>query len=396
MIIKDPNLDVREVEEEFINLQPIQAAGRLTADAMKALIAYGDGYSTCDLCLRPFRLDYIKKPNIAEFYDDMANWLDCDEARIMPGARRAFQAVTLSLLDKGDTALISSIGHYTLGLAIECARAEWKEIPADEKNIVKPEALDKKICDVKKKTGKKPKLVAIEHFDYQFCNEHPIKELIKVSHEHGIPFLYNGAYTVGVMPVKAKKLGADFVVGSGHKSMASPAPTGVLGVNNDFAEKMDEKVFAMTDAKGDVSERKFGIKEVQLLGCTVMGAPLLAMMASFPHVKERVKHWDEEVEKSRYFIDELLKIEGTKIISEMPRKHTFTKISTEGFDKVAQTHKKRGFFLTSALSKRKITGLFPGATRTQKVNTYGLTWDQIKYTADAFQDIAKENGLEVA
>ena len=52
-------IPVREVQEHFINIQPIQAAGRLTAEAMKALIAYGDGYSTCDQCRKPFRLDKI-------------------------------------------------------------------------------------------------------------------------------------------------------------------------------------------------------------------------------------------------------------------------------------------------------------------------------------------------
>ena len=35
-------IPIREVEENFINIQPIQAAGRLTAEAMKPLIAYGD------------------------------------------------------------------------------------------------------------------------------------------------------------------------------------------------------------------------------------------------------------------------------------------------------------------------------------------------------------------
>ena len=31
--------------------------------------------------------------------------------------------------------------------------------------------------------------------------------------DYGIPFLYNGAYTVGVMPVDGGKTGADFIVG---------------------------------------------------------------------------------------------------------------------------------------------------------------------------------------
>jgi Sep-tRNA:Cys-tRNA synthetase len=91
----------------------------------------------------------------------------------------------------------------------------------------------------------------------------------------------------------------------------------------------------------------------------------------------------------------MLKIEGTECLSEYPRRHSLTKINTSGFDSIAQKHKKRGFFLTSELSARHITGPFPGATRDWKLNTYGLSWDQIKYTANAFQEIAKSNGLEV-
>lgn len=386
------DIDVRTREEESINIQAIQAAGRLTADAMKALIAYGDGYSTCDLCLKPFRLDYINKPPIADFYKDLAKFVNMDVARVMPGARRAFQAVALGLLDKGDIVLIGALSHYSLALAIEGAKAQWREIPTNEKNIITAEATTKKIEEVKKQTGKLPKLVALEHFDYQMGNEHEIADIIKVAHEHGIPVLYNGAYTVGVMPVDGKKLGADFVVGSGHKSMASPAPTGVLATTSEWAAK----ILNTTAVTGDVTGRKFGIKEVQLLGCTVMGAPLIAMMASFPHVKERIKHWDEEVKKSNYFINEFLKIEDTKCFSELPRKHTLSKVHTGGFDKVAQTHKRRGFFLTNELSDRHITGPFPGATRDWKLNVYGLTWDQIKYAADAFKEIAEKNGLKVA
>ncbi|MBN2518193.1 MAG: O-phospho-L-seryl-tRNA:Cys-tRNA synthase [Candidatus Altiarchaeota archaeon] len=386
------DFDMRTREEEFINIQPIQAAGRLTPEAMKALIAYGDGYSTCDLCLKPFRLDFIKKPPIGDFYAELAKWLNMDVARVMPGARRAFQAVTLGLLDKGDIALMGALSHYSLGLAIESAKAEWREIPKNENNIITAEAAKEKIEAIKKDAGKLPKLLAMEHFDYQFGNEHEISEIIKVAHEYGIPVLYNGTYTVGVMPVDGKKLGADFVVGSGHKSMAAPAPTGVLATTKEWADK----VFNTTTAQGDVSGRKFGIKEVQLLGCTVMGAPLVAMMASFPKVKERVKNWDEEIKKSKYFCDEFSKIEDNKILSETPRKHTLTKVQTMGFDKVAQTHKRRGFFLTQALKERGVVGPFPGATKDWKLNVYGLTWDQIEHTANAFTEIARENGLRVS
>ena len=52
-------IEARQVDELAINIDPIQAGGRLTGDAMKAVIAYGDGYSVCDNCRKPNRLDYI-------------------------------------------------------------------------------------------------------------------------------------------------------------------------------------------------------------------------------------------------------------------------------------------------------------------------------------------------
>ncbi|MBN2014765.1 MAG: O-phospho-L-seryl-tRNA:Cys-tRNA synthase [Candidatus Altiarchaeota archaeon] len=385
-------IELRLREEDHINLNPIQAGGRLTPEARKALIAYGDGYSVCDHCLKPFRLDYIKRPPVQEFYSELADFLNMDAVRVVKGARSGFQIVANALLDKGDTALIAEVGHYSLALAIESAGAEWKEISLDENNIITAENTQKKIEEVKRDTGKLPKLIAIPHIDYTYGNEHKVKEIADVAHEYDIPFLYNGAYTVGVMPVDGKEIGADFIIGSGHKSMASPAPTGVLATTREYAEK----IFKTTSNRGDISGRSFGIKEVYLLGCTVMGAPLIAMMASFPRVKERVKHWDQELKKIEYFIKEFLNIEGNSIISELPRRHTFTKVDcTNSFDKVAQTHKKKGFFLYDELDKRKITGIFPGATKQLKLSTYGLTWEQIKYLTEAFKDIAEKHGITV-
>ena len=127
-----------------------------------------------------------------------------------------------------------------------------------------------------------------------------------------------------------------------------------------------------------------------------MGAPLIAMMASFPTVKERVRNWGEELKKINHAVDALLSIDGTLIESELPRKNTLTKVDTTGsFDRIAQTHKERGFFLYKALKKRGIIGPFPGATREWKFNTYGLSWDQVKYLGESFAGIAKENGLKV-
>lgn len=383
-------IEVRTREEENINIQPIQAAGRLTLAARQALIAYGDGYSTCDACRKPFRLDKISKPPIADFHTQLAEFVNMDQARVVPGARRGFQAVAQTVVEKGDSVIVSAFAHYTEFLAVEGAGGVVREVPLNKDNIVTANATAEKIEQVKQETGNLPALVMIDHYDYQLANEHDVKGIAKVAHSYDIPFLYNGAYTVGVMPVDGKSIGADFVVGSGHKSMASPAPSGVLATTSEWADK----VFRTTQMVGDVTKRKFGIKEVEMVGCTLMGSNLIAMMASFPEVQERTLHWDDEVKKINFFIDRLLEIEGSKVVSEYPRKHALTKVDTTGsFDTIAATHKRRGFFLSDELSSRGIVGEFAGATRTWKLSTYGLSWEKVRYLADSFTEIAEKYEL---
>jgi Sep-tRNA:Cys-tRNA synthetase len=383
-------IEARQVNELYINIDPIQAGGKLTPDAMKAVIAYGDGYSVCDNCRKPNRLDYISKPPIAEFHRELAAWLNMDAVRTVPGARRGFQAVAHTYVGKGDPVLLSSLSHYTEFLAVEETGGIAREIPVGPDHIVTADSTAAKIEEVLREFGKTPVLAFIDHVDYQYGNMHDVKAIAKAAHQYDVPVLYNGAYTVGILPVDGKSLGVDFVVGSGHKSMAAPAPSGILAAT----KERETEVFRTTAIEGDVTKRKFGIKEPEMMGCTLMGATLVGMMASFPQVKERVKHFDRELENNRIVLESLLSITGTRILSEYPRRHTLTRVDTTGsFDKVAENHKKRGFYLSSSLEERGITGIIPGATKIWKFNTYGTTKKQAQHLATAFIEIANENGI---
>ncbi|MDO9523187.1 MAG: O-phospho-L-seryl-tRNA:Cys-tRNA synthase [Methanocorpusculum sp.] len=387
------NIEARMVEETSINLDPIQVGGRLTTEAMKAMISWGDGYSVCDNCRKPFRLDYIENPPLKDFHVDVAEWLGMAQARTIPGARRGFQQVAGTYVEKGDPVLIGALAHYTSYLSVELQKGVVREIPKTADNHITAEDTANRIEDVVREFGTAPKLLFIDHVDYQFGNMHDVKGIVKVAHQYDVPVLYNGVYTVGIMPVNGKELGVDFIVGSGHKSMAAPAPSGILAATE---ERADE-VFRTTQMEGDITGRKFGIKEVGILGCSLMGAPIVGLLASFPTVKARVEHFDEELANSRIVVEALRSIEGTKIMSEYPRKHTLTRLDTTGsFDQVAQTHKKRGFYLSSALSKKGITGIIPGATKVWKINTYGMTRKQAEYVADTYLEIAETNGLTIS
>ncbi len=383
-------IDTRQIDELFINLDPIQAGGRLTTDALKAVLAYGDGYSVCDHCTKPFRLDHISKPPLAAFHKDLASFLHMDVARLVPGARRGFQAVADALVKPDDPVLLTAYSHYTEFLAVEQAHGIPFEIPADESHIITADAAAERIEDVIRITGKKPALMFVEQVDYQYGNLHPVADLIKVAHQYDIPVLCNGAYTIGIMEVNGKELKADFLVGSGHKSMAAPAPSGVLATTDEWADT----VLRTTKVTGDLTGRTFGVKEVEMMGCTLMGVTSVGMMASFPHVKNRVKEFDAQLKYANQIVDALLSIDGTMVMSEYPRRHTLTRMdTTRSFDTVSKTHKKKGFFLTSALRDRGIVGILAGSTRVWKFNSYGVTQEQAAYIAESFIEIAQKEGL---
>ena len=381
-------------EERYINLQPIQRGGVLTPEARKAILEFGDGYSTCDWCPpKSARLDSIERPPIAQFMLDLAEFLGMDFARVVTRCREAQFIAFTTLGNPGDYVVVDSLAHYSTYTAIELAKLRVKEVPHSgyPEFRVNLDAYAEKIEEVKKETGKLPAVVLLTHVDYLYGNLNEAATVGKICKEYGVPFLLNAAYTAGVMPIDGKKLGADIITSSGHKSWAASAPTGILALNEEIAEK----VLARSKIVGDWSKRKFGMKEYALLGCTVMGAPLITLMASFPHVVERVERWDEEVNNVRYLIDQLERIEGTKQLGIKPKNHTLTHMESSGFYKASETHKRKGFFLYEELKRRGIVGIQPGLTKHFKFNTYGLPKEKIELVAKAFLEIAREQKLKV-
>ncbi len=388
------NLQREFKEERYINLHPIQRGGVLTDAARKALLEFGDGYSTCDWCPpKAARLDAIERPPIAQFMQDLAEFLGMDVARVVTRCREAKFIAFATLGEPGDYVVVDGLAHYSTYTAAELARLKVKEVPHSGHPEFKLDldAYADKIEEVKRETGKLPAAVLLTHVDYLYGNLNDAATVGKICKKYGVPFLLNAAYTAGVMPIDGKKLGVDILVSSGHKSWAASAPTGILALE----EELVDRVLARSKIVGDWSGRKFSLKEYALLGCTVMGGPLISLMASFPHVVERVERWPQEVERVRYLVEQLERIEGTQQLGVKPKQHTLTHMESEGFYKVSQAHKRRGFFLYEELKRRGIVGIQAGLTKHFKLNTYGLTKEKVERVAKAFLEIAKDQGLAI-
>jgi len=384
--------NLRRPSHGLINIHPIQRGGILTREAREVLLEWADGYSVCDVCVKG-RVDLLKTPPIENLKHDVAEFLNMDEVRFSAGARHAMFAIMRAFSENGGTIVLDSLAHYTSYIAAELSGLNIVEVPSTgypEYDIL-PESYAQTFERVREETGSNPVLALLTHVDYRYGNVADAVAVGKICEEYGIPFILNAAYSAGVMPVDGKRCKAAFVVGSGHKSWAATAPIGVLAM----AEEFMGSVLSTSKIK-DMTEKVSPQKELGLFGCSpVYGLPVITLMASFPAVVERVKHWDDEVRKSRYFVKEMEKIMGLRQIGRRPTEHTLNAIETPPFYEVSKTHKKKGYFLYKALKNKGVAGLQPGLTKSIKVNTYGLTDEETEKVVQAFKEIARENGLEV-
>jgi len=71
------------------------------------------------------------------------------------------------------------------------------------------------------------KLVAITHMSNVFGTINPIKKIIRISHDRGVPVLLDAAQSVPHLPVDVQHLDCDFLAFSAHK-MIGPTGIGVL------------------------------------------------------------------------------------------------------------------------------------------------------------------------
>ncbi|MHA1792268.1 MAG: O-phospho-L-seryl-tRNA:Cys-tRNA synthase [Promethearchaeota archaeon] len=385
----------REIADGFINLQPIQRGGILPPESKKTLLSYGDGYSICDYCFTG-RMDQIEHPNVHQFLDLFAKFVDMDVSFPTASSRDAKRIIIQQLASKKDVGqipilIVDALAHYSTYVAAENANVEIIEVPHTgyPEFRVQVEEYGRLIDQVNDDKSKFLVGALLTHCDYLYGNISNLKHVGQVCHEKGVPFIVNGAYSVGVMPFSGKEVQADFVTASGHKSMSSSGPIGMLSCKEEYSKL----VFPRSRVKGNWSGRTFHHKIKTLLGCpAAYGAPIATLMSSFPHIVERTKidKWKEEIKNARYFIRALERINSFKLLGDNPHDHTLMQFETPSLQEVSKNHQRKGFFLYNELKERGIVGIFPGMVKSIKLNVYGLTREQIEYVAQSFLDIAKK------
>ena len=139
-----------------------------------------------------------------------------------------------AFLKDGDEVIISVMEHHS-------NIVPWQILQQRKKIVLKIIPMNDKgellLEEYKKLFSERTKLVSVTHVSNVLGTINPIKELIRIAHEYGIPVAVDAAQSVPHIPVDVQDLDCDFLAFSGHK-IYGPTGVGVLYGKEVLLEQM--------------------------------------------------------------------------------------------------------------------------------------------------------------
>ena len=124
----------------------------------------------------------------------------------------------------GDEILITHMEHHSnivpWQLLCEQTQSELRVAPIDDHGQLLLDQFERLLTS-------RTKLVAVVHLSNSLGTINPVKEIVEMAHQRGVPVLVDGSQAVYHMPVDVQDLGCDFYVCTGHK-LYGPTGIGVL------------------------------------------------------------------------------------------------------------------------------------------------------------------------
>ncbi len=134
----------------------------------------------------------------------------------------------------GDEIILTTLEHHSnivpWQMVAEEKGAKIRVVPINDRG----ELL---VDEYRKLFNAKTKFVALTHVSNALGTITPVKEMIAIAHEHGVPVLVDGAQAAPHLRVDVQDLDCDFYAFSGHK-LCGPTGVGVLYGKAALLEKM--------------------------------------------------------------------------------------------------------------------------------------------------------------
>ena len=144
------------------------------------------------------------------------------------------QTFSAAFMKEGDEVLVTDMEHHS-NIVPWQLQAQKRGIVVRHLPITDEGELDLSLLI--SYLSPRTKLVSIAHVSNVLGTVNPVKDIIKVAHEQGIPVLIDGAQSAPHTKIDVQELDCDFFAFSGHK-MYGPTGIGVLFGKEKWLEKM--------------------------------------------------------------------------------------------------------------------------------------------------------------
>ena len=150
------------------------------------------------------------------------------------GINLVAQTLGVQRVGEGDEVIISNMEHHSnvVPWQILCNQigAHLRVVPINDDGELLMDEYEKLLSP-------RTKLVSIVHLSNALGTINPVKDIVAIAHQHGVPVLLDGAQSAPHLPVDVQDLDCDFYTFSGHK-LYGPTGIGILYGKREILESM--------------------------------------------------------------------------------------------------------------------------------------------------------------
>ena len=137
-------------------------------------------------------------------------------------------------MGEGDEVIVSVMEHHSNIVPWQLQAAKrgiaLKVIPIDDNGNLLMDEYEKLFSD-------RTKIVSVAHVSNTLGTVNPVKDIVRIAHEHGVPVLVDGAQSTPHFKVDVQDLDCDFFAFSGHK-IYGPTGVGVLYGKEEWLDRL--------------------------------------------------------------------------------------------------------------------------------------------------------------
>lgn len=204
--------------------------------------------------------------------------------------------------------IISALEHHSNIVSWQLAGFKVRVIPIDDDCLLDLEAMQSLF-------NERTKIVSCTHVSNVTGVVNPVKDIIRIAHEHGVPVLVDAAQSTPHHKIDIKTLDCDFLAFSGHK-IYGPTGIGVLYGKREILESMPPYMGGGEMIKNvSFDKTSFNVLPFKFEAGTPDYVATTGLAAALDYVNEIGMDTIEahELELTRYAQEQMLNIDGLTI-----------------------------------------------------------------------------------